>query len=83
MFAGGCTLPSNNVGVPLGQVQVLALQVDAVPAAAASESVYPVLQALQSTCSAVSQSVPALPSNNVGVPLGQVQILIVQIKVLN
>ena len=30
-------------------VQVLPLQVDAVPAAAASESVYPVLQVLQST----------------------------------
>ena len=56
-------------------VHVLPLHVEAVPAAAALESVYPTVQLLQSTCSAVSQSVPALPSNNVGVPLGQVQIL--------
>ena len=53
-------------------VQVLPLHVDAVPAAAALESVYPILQVLQSTCSAVSHSVPALPSNTVATPFGQV-----------
>ena len=78
MFATALLLFETCVGV-----HVLALHVEAVPAAAVSESVYPAVQLLQSTCSAVSQSVPALPSATVGVPFGQVQILIVQTKVLN
>ena len=78
MFATALLLFKTCVGV-----HVLALHVEAVPAAAVSESVYPAVQLLQSTCSAVSQNVPALPSNNVGVPFGQVQILEVQTKLLN
>lgn len=62
---------------------ITTLHVCADPEAASAEIVYPASHTLQSTSASISQSVPSLPSYTVAVPLGQVQILTVQIKVLN
>ena len=65
--------PDATVGVPFGQVHVLATHVCAEPEAAVADMVYPVLQTEQSTVS-VSHNVPPVPDDVVGVPLGQVQV---------
>ena len=73
-------VPSNTVGVPFGQVHVLTLHVCADPDAAAVDNVYPILHSLQSICKCISQSVPLLPLNTVGIPFGQVQIKRLQLS---
>ena len=62
-------------------VQELILHVCADPDAAVPDIVYPTLQTEQSTV-AVSHNVAPEPVAIVGVPLGQVQVLAVHVKVL-
>ena len=73
--------PVASVGVPLGQVQVLAMQVCADPDAAVADIVKPEEQTLQSTV-AVSHNVPADPVARVGVPFGHVHVFAAHFNVL-
>ena len=73
--------PDAMVGVPLGQVQVLAMQVCADPDAAVADIVKPEEQTLQSTV-AVSHNVPADPVARVGVPFGHVHVFAAHVNVL-
>ena len=63
-------------------VQEAALHVCADPDAAVADIVYPTLHALQSTVDVSHNEAPD-PVAIVGVPLGQVQVLAVQVNVLN
>ena len=74
--------PDATVGVPPGQVHVLAAQVWALPAAAGSLIVWPRSHVEQSSCLSVSHRVPPVPDATAGVPSGQVHVLAAQVRVL-